>query len=88
MLAVLAGIGWTWRTVRTVLVKAALSDVRAETITELRSEIVHLRAEVEYYRSRGHGGGTHSALPPPSNGSTANDAKPSPPSVAHGLTWK
>ena len=88
VLAVLAGVGWTWRTVKTVLVKAALSDVRAETITELRSEIVHLRAEVEYYRSRGHGGDTRSGSTTPSSGSTGSDAKPSPPSVTHGLTWK
>lgn len=87
-IGVLTAIAAAWRAVRRVLVAAALSSVREETITELRSEIVHLRGEVEYYRSRAHGGTNGSGSTTPSNASAGNDAKPSTPSAIHGLTWK
>lgn len=77
-----------WRIVRAVLVRAALSDVRAETITELRAEITHLRGEVEYYRSHGRGGTNGSGSVTPSNASTGSANTTSPPSAQRGLTWK
>ena len=71
LLAVLTG---AWRAVRLILVAAALSSVREETITELRREIGHLRAEVEFYRSHSRVGGNGSAStgtsPKSSNGAT------------------
>lgn len=77
-IGVLTAIAAAWRAVRRVLVAAALSSVREETITELRTEITHLRAEVDYYRAMSRAGGNGSASPvtsSKSNGSGATTSK-------------
>jgi uncharacterized membrane protein YgcG len=74
VIGLLTAIAAAWRAVRRVLVAAALSSVREETIAELRREIDHLRNEVEYHRSHSRVGGGGSGSTGTSSASGGNGA--------------
>ena len=89
VLGVIAALTAAWRIVRSVLVRAALSDVRAETITELREEIDYLRANVDYYQAHHTPGGNDgSASTGTLKPNAPTDSSSSKPPDLPGLTWK
>lgn len=80
VIGIAAALTAAWRIVRSVLVRAALSDVRAETITELRKEIDYLRAKVDYYQAHhthaGNDGSASTNTLTPSAPTDASSSKP------------